>query len=64
MRRFFIYGESLKFNALMLRMEELQKRVAKLIDDNKMGKALKRAESFARQGESYTDVWKAIKKIS
>ena len=30
MRRFFIYGESLEFNALMLRIEELQKRVAQL----------------------------------
>ena len=63
MRRFFIYGESLEFNAPMLRIEELQKRVAELIGDNKMEEALKRAESFARQGESYTDVWKAIKKI-
>ncbi len=27
MRRFFIYGESLEFDALMLRIEELQKRV-------------------------------------
>ena len=56
MRHFFIYGESLEFDTLMLRIKELQKRVAKLIDDNKMGKALKRAKSFARQGESYTDV--------
>lgn len=48
----------------MLRIEELQKRVAKLIGDNKMEEALKRAESFAREEESYTDVWKAIKKIS
>ena len=48
----------------MLRIEELQKRLAELIGDNKMGKALKRAESFARKGESYTDAWKAIKKIS
>ena len=63
MRRFFIYGESLEFDALILRIEELQKRVAELIGDNKMEEALKRAESFARQGESYTDVWKAIKKI-
>ena len=50
MRRFFIYGESLEFDALMLRIEELQKRVAKLIGDNKMEEALKRAESFAREG--------------
>ena len=48
----------------MLRIEELQKRVAELIGNNKMKKALKRAESFAREGESYTDVWKAVKKIS
>ena len=27
MRRFFIYGESLEFDALMLRIEKLQKRV-------------------------------------
>ncbi len=47
----------------MLRIEELQKRVAELIGNNKMEEALKRAESFARQGESYTDVWKAIKKM-
>ena len=47
----------------MLRIEELQKRVAELISDNKMEEALKRAESLARQGESYTDVWKTIKKI-
>ena len=64
MRRFFIYGESLEFNAPTLRIEELQKRVAELISDNKMEEALKRAESFAREGESYTDVWKAVKKIS
>lgn len=64
MRHFFIYGESLEFNALMLRIEELQKRVAELISDNKMEEALKRAESFAQERESYTDVWKAIKKIS
>ena len=57
------YGESLEFDALMLRIEELQKRVAELISDNKMEEALKRAESFAREGESYTDVWKAIKKM-
>ena len=48
----------------MLRIEELQKRVAELIGDNKMEEALKRSESFAREGESYTDVWKAVKKIS
>jgi hypothetical protein len=30
MKRFFIYGESLEFDALMLRIEELQKRVAQL----------------------------------
>ena len=47
----------------MLKIEELQKRVAELISDNKMEEALKRAESFAQQGESYTDVWKAIKKM-
>jgi hypothetical protein len=64
MRRFFIYGESLEFNAPTLRIEELQKRVAELISDNKMEEALRRAESFAREGESYTDVWKAVKKIS
>ena len=29
-RRLFIYGESLEFDALMLRIEELQKRVAQL----------------------------------
>ena len=58
------YGESFEFDALMLRIEELQKRVTKLIGNNKMEEALKRAESFALQGESYTDVWKAIKKIS
>lgn len=40
-----------------------QKWVAELISDNKLEEALKRAESFARQGESYTDVWKAIKKM-
>ena len=40
-----------------------QKWVAELIGNNKMGKALKRAESFAQEGESYTDVWKAIKKM-
>ena len=57
------YGESLEFDALILRIEELQKRVTEVIGDNKMEEALKRAESFARQGESYTDVWKAIKKI-
>ena len=61
--RYEAYGEFLEFDAPMLRIEELQKRVAKLIGDNKMKEALKRAESFARQGESYTDVWKAIKKI-
>ena len=27
MRRFFIYGESLEFDALMQKMKELQKRV-------------------------------------
>ena len=27
MRRFFIYGESLEFDALILRIEKLQKRV-------------------------------------
>ncbi len=48
----------------MLRIEELQKRVAELIGDNKIEEALKRAESFAQERESYTDVWKAIKKIS
>lgn len=47
----------------MHRIEELQKRVAELIGNNKMEEALKRAESFARQEESYTDVWKAIEKI-
>ena len=47
----------------MLRIEELQKRVAELIGDNKMEESLKQSESFAREGESYTDVWKAIKKI-
>jgi DNA gyrase/topoisomerase IV subunit B len=40
-----------------------QKWVAELIDDNKMEEALKRAESFARQEESYTNVWKAVKKM-
>lgn len=30
MRRFFIYGESLEFDALMERIEELQKRVSHL----------------------------------
>ena len=45
-----MYGESLEFDALMLRIEELQKRVAELISDNKMKEALKRAESFAREG--------------
>ena len=27
MKRFFIYGKSLEFDELMLRMEELQKRI-------------------------------------
>jgi hypothetical protein len=40
-----------------------QKWVAELIGNNKMEKALKRAESFAREEESYTDVWKAVKKM-
>ena len=62
--RYEAYGESLEFDAPMLRIEELQKRVAELISDNKMEEALKRAESFTREGESYTDVWKAVKKIS
>ena len=62
--RYEAYGESLEFDAPMLRIEELQKRVAELIGDNKMEEALKRSESFAREGESYTDVWKAVKKIS
>ena len=30
MRRFFIYGESLEFDELMQRIEELQKRVSHL----------------------------------
>lgn len=30
MRRFFIYGESLEFDALMRKMRELQERVALL----------------------------------
>lgn len=30
MRRFFIYGESLEFNALMYRIEELHKRIKKI----------------------------------
>ena len=30
MRRFFIYGESLEFDELMERIEELQKRVSHL----------------------------------
>ena len=30
MRRFFIYGKSLEFDALMQRMEELQKRVGNI----------------------------------
>ena len=43
MRRFFIYGESLEFDAPKLRIEELQKRAAELIGDNKMEEALKQA---------------------
>ena len=43
MRRFFIYGESLEFDAPTLRIEELQKRAAELIGDNKMEEALKQA---------------------
>jgi len=31
MRRFFIYGQSLEFDDLMLRMEELQERVRSLV---------------------------------
>ena len=30
MRRFFIYGESLEFNTLMYRIEELHKRIKKI----------------------------------
>ena len=47
-------------------MRIIKATVEKIEDFRKdeMKEALKRAESFARQGESYTDVWKAIKKIS
>ncbi len=38
-----------------------QKWVAELISDNKMNDAIQRAESMGKSGESYSDVWKAIK---
>ena len=60
--RYEAYGESLEFDAPMLRIEELQKRVAKLIGDNKMEEALKRAESFAREGGSYMMYGKLLRK--
>lgn len=34
-----------------------------LIKDGKMEAAIKRAECLGRSGASYTDVWKAIKKM-
>ena len=43
---------------------EQAKWVEDLIKENKMNKAMQRAEKFGRNGSSYTDVWKAIKKIN
>ena len=43
---------------------EQAKWVEDLIKENKMNKAMQRAEKFGRNGSSYKDVWKAMKIIN
>ena len=40
-----------------------QKWVDKLLKDGKIDALMKRVESLGRSGDSYTDVWKAIKEM-
>ncbi len=41
-----------------------EKWVASMIESDKMDTAYNRAKAFAHDGESYSDMWKAIDKLS